>query len=79
MTKPTINTTVDDINVYPGETLTVWLNAYGREGKREAVQVELRVVPGAHGKAEIFISQKGTGAQVFHGFEDWYSMREVQP
>lgn len=76
MNKPTIITTVDEINVYPGETLTVWLNAYGRKKKREAVQVELRVVPGAHGKAEVFISQKGTGAKVFQGFEDWYSMSE---
>ena len=34
---------LDDINIYPGETFTVWMNKSGRCQERESVQVELRV------------------------------------
>lgn len=73
MNKPKITAEVDNIDLYPGQALTVWLNGFSQyDGRREAVQVELRVVPGKYGKHEIYISEKFTGAQVHHGFDDWY-------
>lgn len=79
MSKPMVAVEVDSINLYPGQTITIWMNGFHQyENKREAVQVELRVVPGQYGKHEIYISDKFTGAKVHHGFEDWYSM-EAKP
>ena len=45
MRKPYKRITIDieDVNVYPGEGFTVWLNRNTLDKERDAVQVELRV------------------------------------
>ena len=59
----------DGINVYPGETLTVWLNKGRRNEERDAVQVELRITE--QGKPEIFCnSLKG------QSFEGWGPLKD---
>lgn len=73
---PEIHAEVDALNIYPGQALTVWLNAYDKCGeKREAVQVELRVKPGEYGRREIFISDKVGTVAVHHDFNDWEPMK----
>jgi hypothetical protein len=66
---------IDEIQIFPGEMLTVWLHSYGRhEEKREAVQIELRVHPGQYGKREIFISDKIGTVTIHQDFADWEPM-----
>lgn len=43
---------VDNLNIYPGECFTLWMNKHGRSGEREVVHVELRVTP--DGRPQIF-------------------------
>ena len=62
---------VSDVNIYPGETMTVWLNRNGRHREREAVQVELRVRE--DGMPEIFCDRlRGKS------FKGWKPMEEAQ-
>jgi hypothetical protein len=42
----------EDLNIYPGETLTVWMNMARRNEERTAIQVELRIQE--DGTPEIF-------------------------
>ncbi len=66
---PWKNETIEmgDINVYPGECLTVWLNHASRSGDRDAVQVELRVTP--EGRIDIFTDLSKVG---FMDWNDWH-------
>lgn len=60
---------ISDINLYPGELLTVWLNRLSETAsKRKAVQIELRVTK--HGKCELFYSEKNGGVNI-RSFKEW--------
>jgi hypothetical protein len=55
---------IDDIDIYPKETLTVWMNKRERNKERDAIQVELRIHE--DGTPEIFCDQlKG------RSFKNW--------
>lgn len=63
----TVIVDVSDINVYPGQYITVWLNHNPVSGERKATQVELRVL--ADGTVEIFTKVEETHIK---DFKDWY-------
>lgn len=64
-----IETSVElkELNIYPEETFTLWLNKYNKYGeKREAIQVELRVTE--NGEPEIFTH---TNKIALKDFDNW--------
>ena len=61
---------VRDINIYPGEFITVWLNRNEKAEVRNAIQVELRVTDG---KLEIFTNFKEVSVL---DFEYWHSAKK---
>lgn len=65
---------VENLNIYPGECFTLWMNKHGRSGEREAIQVELRVTPA--GRPQIFTTL--SEAQVAD-FKDWTWEPEPHP
>jgi hypothetical protein len=66
----TVRVDVTDINIYPGQYITIWLNRNPASGKRDAVQVELRVLD--NGTTEIFTHVAETHIE---DFEDWYNVQ----
>jgi hypothetical protein len=68
--RKSIDLEFDHINVYPGETLTVWLNRTGRNDDiRDACQIEVRV--DSLGRAELFISDKTHTPKIHQDFSEW--------
>jgi hypothetical protein len=61
---------IDDINIYPGEILTIWANTKSRADDREACQVEVRV--NKYGVVEIF--HNAEYPVTFDTFEHYYSL-----
>ena len=63
---------VSDINIYPGEFITVWLNRNEKAEVCNATQVELRVTDG---ELQIFTNFKEVSVQ---DFEHWYPAKKCK-
>ena len=66
MGAPTVVTSVDNVPIVPGETITLWLRINKPDGNYQACQVEVRVTKDY--KPQIFY---GDGIELIH-FDDWH-------
>ena len=63
---------IDEVNVYPGEILTVWGNIKDRLDDRDACQIEIRV--NKHGIVEVFYNDEYP--VVIDTFNHYYQMQK---
>ena len=68
----TINKEIDNINIYPGETITLWLNMDGKlHPIKHVFQMEIRIKD--NGEPEIFVHLNQLQKQI-KDFDEWYSI-----